>query len=293
MARAWGYCRISKGRDKHIYSLEVQEDIIKRTFDFKSKDWQIEKLILPPFMDVAVSGRNVDFTKRAAACKLIGRCRKGDLVIFPKVDRAFRSNQDCFQTMAVFKTMGVRTYFCDLGFDTSTAIGNAILTICVAFAQLESDRMSERTREANEKRKYISMKPTKPAPIGWRYSFRGMGRPYVLIEYPYARRLGMVALKMALRGMDNHEIGQAFHKRRMRHLKSPKNTRWTPELIRRLIYSASVGWPVSDEEAEAGPVLPVFPLEEGDTPIRPQGIHDADCYPAVEGFSNESTADRQ
>lgn len=289
MPRAYGYCRISKGRDVQVYSLDAQAAAIKRYFAYKEEEWNTAAgskytLVMPLFKDVKVSGRNVDFGKRPAAGTLMGRVRKGDQIIVAKTDRAFRSILDQLQTIEMFDKAGVTMHFVDVNMDTSTWQNKAFLSLMGIFAQMEHSRMVDRTKEANEIRKFIKMNPNAVAPPGWRFVFQGEGRPRQAKQDHETRAVANRVFKLALQGFSDEEIKMIARREAwsVPHRRKVSRGAWSVAYIEKLRRAATYGFPISDKEAEGKLELPVFELEEGDEPVMPGGtIFQPDLYPAA------------
>jgi len=78
----------------------------------------------------------------------------GDLVIFPKLDRAFRNTRNSLNVLHELKGRGISVHFIDLGGDvTGNGIGAIVFTILSAFATFERERIATRIREVKQLRK--------------------------------------------------------------------------------------------------------------------------------------------
>lgn len=290
MPNAYGYCRISKGRDVQVYSLDAQQAAIKRYYAYKAPEWEQQAgskvpLVLPPFKDVKVSGRNVDFGKRPAAAMLMGRVRKGDMIIVAKTDRAFRSILDQLQTIEMFDKAGVTMHFVDVNMDTSTWQNKAFLSLMGIFAQMEHSRMVDRTKEANEIRKFIKMNPNAKAPPGWRFVHMGEGKPREPRQDHETRAVANRVFKLAYKGFSDEEIREIARQEQWKfpHRRGHYRGLWSLAYIAKLRKAATYGFPISDKDAEGNLDLPLFELEEGDEPVMPGGtIFQPDFYPAAE-----------
>lgn len=290
MPNAYGYCRISKSRDVQVYSLDAQTETINRYYKYKHPEW-LQKLgvdiplRLPLFKDVKVSGRNVNFEDRPAGGILMGRVRKGDHIIVAKADRAFRSTYDQTKTTEMFHKAGVTMHFVDMQVDTSTPVGQLFLTIVVAFAQHEQARNAERTREALEARRFVTMNPNAKAPPGWRFVFQGEGKPRKPKQDHDTRAVANRIFKLALSGLTYAEIKTIIRKEEwlFPHKRKSYRAGWSIKYIRRLCDAAAYGFPISDRDAEGNLELPIFEVEEGDEPVMPGGtIFQPNFYPAAD-----------
>ncbi len=113
------------------------------------------------YVDEGVSG-TVNYKKRNLG-KLLRVLKKGDYVIVSELSRLSRSMIDMYSLAKIFADKEVRV-FClkenlELG---NTAIGLMIMTVFAFSAQIERERISERTREALAKRKSEGMKLGRP-----------------------------------------------------------------------------------------------------------------------------------
>jgi putative DNA-invertase from lambdoid prophage Rac len=101
MPRIFGYCRVSTQRqaDKGD-SLESQEASMRRVFelDYKDKGYALAAIV----RDAAESGGK-PLLNRPGGSKLSTMLEKGDVVLFPKLDRGFRNTADMLRTVEIWK----------------------------------------------------------------------------------------------------------------------------------------------------------------------------------------------
>lgn len=110
------------------------------------KGWEITAA----FLEAGVSG-SVPFAERPEGAKLLAAVRKGDAIIVPKLDRAFRNAADALATLEALKEQGVSLHVLDLGGDvTGNGIGKLTFTILAAVAESERDRIRERIRDVKQ-----------------------------------------------------------------------------------------------------------------------------------------------
>ena len=100
------------------------------------------------YRDEGVSAKEGSIHKRPEFMKMMNRIREGlhKAVVIYKLDRLFRSVKDLTQILEEFKKHGVELISIRDHFDTTSAIGKAVLHLIGTFAQLESDQNSERTK---------------------------------------------------------------------------------------------------------------------------------------------------
>ena len=102
------------------------------------------------FRDEGVSGRKA---KRPALERLLRACRNGevDIVGVVALDRLGRSLQHLLEILQEFQALGVDLYLRREGVDTSTPAGKLFTQLCGAFAEYESNILSERVRAGMER----------------------------------------------------------------------------------------------------------------------------------------------
>ncbi len=105
------------------------------------------------FVEAGVSG-STEFQERLEGSKLFHAVKTGDMVIFPKLDRAFRNTRNALNVLHELKGRGVSVHFIDLGGDvTGNGVGAIVFTILSAFATFERERIAARIREVKQLKK--------------------------------------------------------------------------------------------------------------------------------------------
>src|SRR6056300_1498111 len=135
------YIRVSTDRQaKEGDSLEEQESELKKFCDYRN--FKIHKV----FIERGKSGGN---TNRPEYKKLVKDIEAGKInaVVVKKLDRLSRSLLD-------FEQLTVKRHAHDVGFislrenfDTTTAMGKAMLRVALVFAQLEREQTAERIKD--------------------------------------------------------------------------------------------------------------------------------------------------
>lgn len=123
-----GYTRVSTDEQ----SVESQRYSIEQTH--KIEEW---------FTDEGVSGA-VKAMDRPGFSELFKYVRKGDTLIVPAVDRLGRDTIDVLSTVDALVRKGVSIISLREGFDLSTPIGKAMLTMLAAVAELERSNIKAR-----------------------------------------------------------------------------------------------------------------------------------------------------
>lgn len=123
-----GYIRVSTGDQ----SVEAQRHAIEQLH--KVEEW---------FSDEGVSGA-VRAADRPGFADLLRYARKGDTLIVSAVDRLGRDTLDVLATVEALQAKKVAIISLREGFDLSTPIGKAMLTMLAAVAELERSNIKAR-----------------------------------------------------------------------------------------------------------------------------------------------------
>jgi DNA invertase Pin-like site-specific DNA recombinase len=110
------------------------------------------------FADNGTSG-TVPAREREGFAKLWGKLRAGDTVVVWKLDRLGRNTRDVLGVVEALEAQGVNLESVQDKIDTSGPMGRAMLTVMMAFAQLERDTIAERTRAGLEAARVRGSKP--------------------------------------------------------------------------------------------------------------------------------------
>lgn len=131
------YIRVSTTMQADKDSVPLQEADLRKLADFL-KIKQVEV-----FKDIGFSGKNVD---RPAFQEMMTRTKTGEFshILVWKIDRISRNLLDFTSMYTELKKLGVTFISCNEQFDTSSAMGEAMLKIILVFAELERKMTSER-----------------------------------------------------------------------------------------------------------------------------------------------------
>ena len=141
--RTFGYSRVSTAEQADEgSSLDSQQtQIIGYAM---MKGWTVNE----QFVERGVSG-STPFADRPEGKRLLTLAGKGDVIITPKLDRAFRSAYDALGVLEELKDRGVGLHMLDLGGDVvNNGMSKMMFTVLAAFAEGERDRIRERIRDA-------------------------------------------------------------------------------------------------------------------------------------------------
>ncbi|MBT5855418.1 recombinase family protein [bacterium] len=135
------YIRVSTDRQaKEGDSLEEQESELKKFCDFRN--YRIHQI----YIEKGKSGGN---TNRPEYKKLVAdiEAKKITAVVVKKLDRLSRSLLDFEQLMTTMQRNDVEFISLRENFDTTTAMGKAMLRVALVFAQLEREQTAERIKD--------------------------------------------------------------------------------------------------------------------------------------------------
>ena len=149
---AWSYGRVSHRDQLSGESVPAQvqrcEDYYTYKLHKEGIDWGGSEIEAKN-----ESARRKSFIHRPAGQKLIGLLQRGDHLIVDKVDRMWRNLRDFANLLQLFKDCEIHVHFVSFSgcsVEIGTPMGDFFLTMMVAVAQLESDRVGERTKAAYE-----------------------------------------------------------------------------------------------------------------------------------------------
>lgn len=164
MATAYSYGRVSHVNQKDGDSVPAQSQRTQGYFDHKSSDTE-HNLHGVAWGGFFHDGKNISaykkpFSKRPAGRDLMALLQPGDHIIFDKVDRIWRSNEDFVDLMRWFKRHKITVHFVSLSgcsIDMGTPMGDFLLGLFVNLAELEAARVAERTRDGKTYRRLNSL----------------------------------------------------------------------------------------------------------------------------------------
>jgi DNA invertase Pin-like site-specific DNA recombinase len=168
MAKVYGYGRHSTNHQA------ITEEVQRQQVDAYCK-YQLlpkgEELGDPFwFYDAATSGGK-PLTEREQGLRMWCVLQPGDHIVVAKLDRAFRSVIDGVNCIEMLKAKGVHLHILDVHIDTSSAMGQFHVTIMLAFAQLQRQYISDRTKEVMARKKESGKwvgNGANSVPFGWK-----------------------------------------------------------------------------------------------------------------------------
>lgn len=214
------YPRVSGHEQEDNYSIPEQIDRMKKYCE--ARDWIVYKI----YTDSGFTGSNMD---RPGLQDMIKDCESGklDMVLVYKLDRLSRSQRDTlFLIEDVFDKNGVGFTSMTENFDTSTPFGKAILGVLAVFAQLEREKIKERTMGGKDARaKEGKWHGGKWIPIGYDYI------DDLLYPNEYEAMQVREVADMFIKGIPVRTIERLMTEKGYKH----KHGEWEAKTIRRVL----------------------------------------------------------
>ena len=214
------YPRVSGHEQEDNYSIPEQIDRMKKYCE--SRDWMVYKI----YTDSGFTGSNME---RPGLQDLMKDVESGklDMVLVYKLDRLSRSQKDTlFLIEDVFDKHGVGFTSMTENFDTSTPFGKAILGVLAVFAQLEREKIKERTMMGKDSRAQEGKwHGSKWIPIGYDYT------DGELIPNEYEAMQIKEIADLFLKGTPIRTIERMVTEKGYRH----KHGEWNAKTIRRVL----------------------------------------------------------
>lgn len=179
------YVRVSTGHQVDKDSLPFQK---KELRSYCKHILHIDEKRIEIFEDAGRSGKS---TKRPAFERMMKKIRAGLVshVVVYKIDRITRNLVDFSLMYDDFKYNHVTFISLNEQFDTSSAIGEAVLKIILIFAELERKLTSERVKDIMLDRALSGQWNGARMPYGWRWNEETQMPEHDPIELVFARRM--------------------------------------------------------------------------------------------------------
>ncbi len=206
------YTRVSTDHqiDKDSLPMQRKDLIAYAQLVIGTEDYEI-------FEDAGYSGKNVS---RPGFQAMMDRTRKGEFthILVWKIDRISRNLLDFAQMYAELKKLGVAFVSKNEQFDTSSAMGEAMLKIILVFAELERNMTSERVTATMISRASKGVWNGGHIPYGYSYDFKEKAfsineEEAEIVRYihdEYERLKSLVRLANALTAMGSKTRSGAF-----------------------------------------------------------------------------------
>lgn len=189
------------------------------------------------YYDSAISG-NLPFSEREKGRYIWAALRPGDHIIFPKVDRGFRSVADGSITITALHQRGVVVHIVDLNVDTQSPLGQFFLNVLMSMAQLERDFARTRTKEVLDSLQEANLPYCRSAPIGWKIAGEKPNKRYH-VDFE-ERRLCDAMAELHAKRWSQEDITKWFKRQQLFKSKRSFATRDT---VRQALQAREYGYP--------------------------------------------------
>lgn len=177
MSTFYGYGRHSTRRQ------ELTEDVQRAKVDnFYERELKPKGVKYGGFFyDTAVTGSS-PFSEREFGLKVLALAQPDDYVVSSRLDRCFRNTLDGLKNIEQFAQKGVTFYSLDMPMVfADKRYGKLMLTVILAFAELDRDITRERTNDVIAYRKAEGLPYCPSPPMGWKIAGMKPNR-YFLVD---------------------------------------------------------------------------------------------------------------
>lgn len=220
-----GYARVSTGRQaQHGISLEHQADAINAYC--QAHGLTLVELVV----DAGHSAYKQHLCRRAdgrRVCELVKAGAVGAVVSL-RLDRLFRSIQDCINTSMAWDKAGVALHLLDMGgqaVDTSTPMGRMLMAMMAGFAEMESYAKAERARDAWDYKRARGERLGSKPPYGYR-----MADGIAVLDADEQETLDII-IGLRRAGLSYAKIADDLTRRG----REPRGEAWYPTTIQRIL----------------------------------------------------------
>ncbi len=128
---------------------------------------------------------------RPELARLFQDLQKDDIIVVKSIDRLSRSTKDLLDITENIKSAGANLKILDLNIDTSSPVGECVLTILGAIAQMERTTIRERTAEG------IAIAKAQGKYLGRRFGAISLRSPEALARFKRLYKAGLSKAELA------------------------------------------------------------------------------------------------
>ena len=253
------YARVStsnqvKTHEDQMDSCDVQESRLRAAVKLRKEIHGTNQEVVGVFRDDGVSGKSLE---RPALKRLLAAVRAGsiDLIVVTRVDRLTRTLTDFYHFNEVLKKHGVEFQSLQENFDTTTAMGRAMLNLVLVFAQMYRETASENTRAANRRRAQDGFWVGGRTPLGYvrdkeTRKLKVVPEEAELVELAFSRTLDLASALGAAKWLN-----ESGHRQR-------KGNKFTHDAVLRMVQNKIyLGLVTYEGEAYAGQHEAIIPRD--------------------------------
>ena len=267
------YGRVSTDRQAGIREggLDAQFGLMDQFVAFQQNQYGKDRwLVVDHYRDEGWSGKNLERPefKRLMRDIVSGRV---NTIIVHKIDRITRSLRDFYDLWETFEQHGVQFISLHEKFDTTTAVGRAMLKLILVFAELEREQVAERTQVTMAHRAKAGLWNGGSRPLGYDLDSAQKGKLLVnaeeariVLEQVFKKYLELGSVGKLVRHLAALGIRKPVYQSRRGKQKGGGNYT-KPELLRLLTSPVYVGKIRYGDEVHAGlheGIVPVAVFEE-------------------------------
>ena len=226
------YIRQSKNAQVQRYSAEYQLAACRQLYEKKQDaipEW------VGHYADIEQSARKVCFSDRPEAKRLLNDLTKGDHIIVHHFDRLERNGFALVESLQHLKRRGITVHVVDFmgnELDMESAVGQFLIMAFGFAAQMEWERISERTRESKKFLKSLGLPTNQHA--GYGNKIVGNGHNKRIVPNHVEQQQIDTAYEMHQKGYSIADIHREFKRR---DYKTPTGELWNYSRLRRAIIS--------------------------------------------------------
>lgn len=211
MTRVWGYVRVST---------DDQENSVRNQVD-RIREWAAKEglPLAEVYVDEDVTGK-IPLRNRPRGRLLWDAMESGDIVVFNKVDRVFRSVRDATDTVHTWQEKGISPVILDMDCDLRTPHGRLFFHQLSSFAEFEREMIGQRVRDVMQSLKRRGL-PYGNRPYGWQRDRPGKGAVFVPLESE--RELARYAADLRESGLSWRSLALQL----IREKRTKPGKRWT------------------------------------------------------------------
>ena len=172
-SRVAAYARVSRDTELLLHSLNAQVSHYSKLIQ-NNPEWVYAGV----FIDEGISGTSR--VKRSGFNELIQKCKAGevDIILTKSISRFARNTVDLLETIRELKGIGVEVRFEREGISTFSGDGEVMLSILAAFAQAESESVSQNLKWAVRK----GFENGRPHAASRTFGYKWDGKQYRIVK---------------------------------------------------------------------------------------------------------------
>jgi len=213
----FGYARVSTAEQGNGTSIEEQRN---KVYGIAQSEYGVTDTLkhrVRMFEDIGVSG-STHLSDRPQGGYMLDLLTRGDVLIVPKLDRAFRSAEDALVQSRLFGEKGVDLIVADVSHEpiTQNGTGKMFFTILASLAEFERERILERTLAGRRSKRAGGGFVGGTVPFGYRSV--GEGKEARLEPIPEEQAAIASILELRGAGLSLRDVAKEVNERHGTHI---------------------------------------------------------------------------